>query len=262
MKTNYLEIDYKEYNEALEKSLFDESWVKNLYYDKENIVNFFKRINETRYLSFAANFMRHPDIKRIVVAKSNCDINNRLVEQILDAGSAKENLRKVNEIKSITNYYANIVTSLLNEYSENTRNFINGVIKPYPENIEDTWKPIKSFRITTDDCQIAIKILNNKISCDNINENLHNYFDSRNKCKDLKRAYLKETQLSHINLKNIKRELLNLKEVQIPTNYCQIEKYDAKYKVVYKGNQTVKYEGEEVSISGNNIKIYQILELK
>jgi len=46
------------------------------------------------------------------------------------------------------------------------------------------------------------------------------------------------------------------------TNYNKINNDNAKYKIIYKGNQTVQYNMEEVSIGGDNLKIYQILELK
>ncbi len=262
MKTNFIEIDYKEYNDAIEKSLFDESWIKNLYNDKENIISFFKILNEQRHLSFAADFIRYPNIKKIIMAKKDTEINNKLIEHMLNAGKAEENIIKINEIKSITNYYANITLSLFNEYSQLTRDFISGVIKPYPEQIEDTWKPIKCFRLITNEQEIVLKILNNKVLCNSENKSFVEYFNNRNKSKDLKRGYLTENQISQKAVKNVKRELLNLKEITIPTNYNKINNDNAKYKIIYKGNQTVQYNMEEVSIGGDNLKIYQILELK
>lgn len=260
-KTNNIEIEYSEYHDALDKSLYDESWIQNLYKDKENIISFFKRLNETRYISFAANFIRNPDIKRVIVANNKNTLNNSIVEQILDAGKAKENKRKVEEIKSITNYYANITVALLNEYSNTTRDFINATIKPYPESIEDTWKPIKTFRLIRENDEMVIKITNKKVLVETFNDDIKNYFNQRNISRDLKRGYLSKDQISESCLKNIRRQLLNLKEVIIPTNFCSTNKNDNNYKIIYKGNQTVEYNNEEVSISGENIKVYQILEV-
>jgi hypothetical protein len=262
MKSNIIEIDFSEYNDAIEKSLYDQDWIKNLYNDKENIVEFFKDINPSRYIEFAANFIRNPDFRKVIKAKTDQRLNNRFVERILNAGTAEENLNIVNKIQSHTKYYATITENLMHEYSENTRNFLSGTIKPFPEKIEDTWKPIKSFKLITDEFNVVLKLKTNQITCESENEDINNYFIKRNACKDIKRGFLKENQISENSFNKTKRELLNLKQIEIPTNYCLLEKIDSKYKISYRGNQTVKINNEEYSISGSNIKIYQILEVQ
>lgn len=257
MNKNDIEIDFNAYTEALEKSLYDQDWVKNLYTDKENICNLLEISYSNSKL--IAEINRNKNIKSFITAIKDEPNKYYIIERFMNAGSAQENKNFVQRIKNITEQKANIIKILLNEYSFNTRKFIRGTIQPFPESIEDTWKPINSFKIKTNNKkEFVLKIEENIIlTCDN-DKSIKLYFESRNKNKNIKRCYTDIVSENEYN--KTKRELLCLKECEINTKY--LNKNEGKYKVLFVGNQTVLNENYEISVYNKNIKILHIMENK
>jgi hypothetical protein len=256
MKRNDIEIDFNNYNEALEKSLYDQDWVRNLYTDKENVCNLLEISNNNPKI--IAEINREKNIKSFIKAIKDDPNKYYIIERFMNAGSAEENNKFIQRIKNITEQKANIVKLLLNEYSFNTRNFIKGVMQPFPESINDTWKPITSFKIKTNDKkEFVLKIEEDIITTCDKDKNIKTYFESRNKNKNIKRCYANNISENEYN--KIRRELLYLKECEINTKYLTNEE-DSKYKILFKGNQTVANNKYEVSVYNQNIKVLHIME--
>lgn len=256
VKTNYIEICLKEYLNALQKSLFDSDWVENLYKDKINIFEFFEKVGKNNTIRNAVKFL---ETNRINYVFESCDkniLNQNVVDMVFDAGTAEQNKKMIMSLYEQTHYYANIVACLINEYSENKREFFDIKIKPMPESIQETWRPITKFKVG----ETLVEVTNSGL---NVMEkgNLHNYFEARKKNKVIKKLYLPESLLSSSDFQAVKRKLLHFKECEINSNYAMTENLNAKYKITLYGSQTVKNDNFEYNIVGKNIKVLHICEV-
>ena len=101
-KSNLFTYDFDEYDNALQKSLYDESWVFNLYKDKDNIYDIFKLISNNNYIKEASEFIREPSVKKLILAKSKKILDEKILSRICEAGKSEQNTEYVNEIKFIT----------------------------------------------------------------------------------------------------------------------------------------------------------------
>ena len=104
-----------------------------------------------------------------------------------------------------------------------------------------------------------MKINENNITTSESNKDFKSYFEKRNKNKNIKRCYT--NNISEQEYKKVRRDLLCLKECDINIKYLKNEE-GSKYKVLFRGNQTVSYESNEISVYNKNIKILHIMENK
>jgi hypothetical protein len=256
---NDIQFDFGIYTEALEKSLYDQDWVRNLYEDTENVCNLLEisQINNR----LIAELNKEKNIKSLITAIKDDPNKYYLIERFMDAGSAEVNCKLIEIIKKLTEEKAYIAKLLLDEYTIYTRNFIKGVIHPFPESITDTWKPINSFKIKINNSneEFVLKINENNITTCESNKDFKSYFEKRNKNKNIKRCYT--NNISEQEYKKVRRDLLCLKECDINVKYLKNEE-GSKYKVLFRGNQTVSYESNEISVYNKNIKILHIMEKK
>lgn len=256
-KKNRIHIDMGNYKEALKKSLFDEEWISNLYTDKTNILKFFESIGSNRPIKNASQFMESMKIKHLIETKNSSVLPEFACQRFYEAGKSEQNIRMINEIYSETNYYANRIEDLLNEYSENTRDFGEYTIAPFPEDIEDTWKPITRFKIN----DIPVTLAKNSITLENKNHKMNDYFENRKKKKLIKKLYITYKNLSEDNFRFAKRFLLNHKEAQIPVNFASTLSENCSYRITCNANQTVNRNGIEYTLTGNGIHVYHITEV-
>lgn len=238
--------------------MYDSEWVQNLYTDKENLLEFFSRTGDNNTIRNAMRFEETKNIKYLLQTKNSTLLPDFSADLFFEAGKPEKTMQLINEIYHKTSYYAERVEDLLNEYSENTRNFFETTIQPFPDNIEDTWKPIAKFKIGN---QFAI-LEKNSIRFLDENCEFAQYFTERKTKKLLKKLYLNYKTLPESEYKTTRRRLLNYKESLIPTHYADISPDNSSYKITLKSNQTVKRGSQEFTLLGECIRVYHIQEIK
>lgn len=258
-KLNTFNFQFEEYKDALKKSLYDDNWIKNLYTDKDNVYNIFRYISTSNYIKEASDFIREPSVKKLILARSQKVLDDKIFSRIAEAGQAEQNAEYVKEIEAITYENAKKLEYLINEFSENSRNFNEFNIKPQPENISDTWKPIKNFHVKYDDKEASVAIEQNIVVVKSADKIIKEYFDNRNASKLIKRKYIKKSDLSLENYTAARKYLLRSKEYFINLSKAYHESTDNMYKILYRGNQTVNTGEYEMPIFSQKILIGHIM---
>lgn len=256
-KQNTIEINFESYKEALQKSLYDEEWIENLYKDKTNILKLFESIGNNQPIKNAAKFMDSMKIKHLIETKKHTVLPDFACKRFYEAGKSEQNIQMVSELFAETLYYAERIKDLINEYSQNTRDFGNFVISPFPQKMDDTWKSITRFKINNEPITIEKK----SITYENKNNKMHDYFENRKNKKLIKKLYISNTCLSESEYNSTKRFLLNHKEAQIPVTHAFEKPQEQSYKITCAANQTVNRNGIEYTLIGNNISVYHIIEV-
>jgi hypothetical protein len=257
-KTNMIELKIEEYADALKKSMYDEQWINNLYTDKENIFRLFEKVGKNCPIKNAVRFAETRDIRYLLETKNNLTLPESISNLYFEAGKPEQTMILINEIFSSTLYYAERIKDLINEYSMNTRTFFETTLQPYPENISDTWKPIKRFKLENH----VLSIDKNTLHFENQESPFSDYFIERKNKKLLKKLFINYKIVSETDYKNIKRRLLNFKEVSIPTNFAYCNSDNAKYKITTNASQTVNRDGVEFTLLGDRINVLHIQEIK
>lgn len=257
-KTNQIEFRMDEYADALKKSMYDEEWINNLYTDKENLFRLFERLGRNSPIKNAVKFSETRDIRYLLETKNNLVLPDSISSLYFDAGKPEQTMALINEIYSNTYYYAERIQDLLNEFSNNTRIFLETTIQPFPENISDTWKPIRRFKVGNH----VLSLEKNTIHFENQDNPFVDYFIERKNKKLLKKLFIHYKSISENDYRNIKRRLLNFKEVAIPTHFAYCNQNDASYKITINANQTVRSDGIEYTLLGERINVFHIQEIK
>jgi len=258
-KKNSIKLDLENYRIALEKSLYDEEWVENLYQDKTNVINFFEKVGSKKAITNAIRFIETKKIKYLLQTKDQTVLPEFACQRFFEAGKPEQTLSIISEIYNQTEYFANRIEDLLNEYSENTRNFMEATIAPFPNEITETWRPITRFKVNDSIVQInpsGLEFENNN------NHTINQYFVERQNKKLLEKLYIKSGAISENDFKFARRKLLNHKDTPIPTNIAYINNENCDYKITCKSNQLVSRNNIEYTITGNNISVYHIAEVK
>jgi hypothetical protein len=239
-------INLNEYNDAINLSIHDDDWISLAYKQKDNILDFTREFcnkpNEA-----AAIFSTKPDISLIMKYKKS-QINESSLNFFLEPFTETNKILILKNIKNKTKYIAENIALILHEYGDNTNNFLEGELKPFPDNIQNTTKPINLFKLENNGNQSLIKIINNKLFSDN--KNINQYFEFRNNNKKIERAY------TNINLEENIKELNFFKQTEIPTNLL-LE--NGKYKVIFIENQSVKYINNYRTIDSRNFMVKNIM---
>lgn len=266
MKKPNLQIKTEEYKEALYFSLKNEEWVSQAYKDERNMLEWIDSNNTVLAKKAVDEYKKTKDIAALIRVKNQMCFSEQAMEMIFEAGKAKTNLKLAEIIFNKTDLYASITKNLLFEYCENSGVSFNGTITPFPENVQSTIRPINKFKIETEEegsfkVELRPKNLFVYDNTTNLN-NLKDYFEERCKSKNIKKRFLKAEQITSRQYSQAVRELVNLKETQIPSSLCYLTSEGCKYKILYRGNQTVSNEIVERSLLGNNLEILGIVELK
>ena len=97
---NDIQFDFGIYTEALEKSLYDQDWIRNLYEDTENVCNLLEisQINNR----LIAELNREKNIKSLITAIKDDPNKYYIIERFMDAGSAEVNCKLIEIIKKLT----------------------------------------------------------------------------------------------------------------------------------------------------------------
>ena len=150
---------------------------------------------------------------------------------------------------------------LVNEFSENKRTFFECRLKPFPENISDTWKPIRSFKINYENNKTIISIEQNIINVKSEDKIICEYFNQRNIDKTIKRKYINLQDMMQEEFEFAKKYLLRSKECFINVEKLYNESFDNCYKTIYRGNQTVSTGEYEIPIFSNRILASHIMKI-
>jgi hypothetical protein len=134
----------------------------------------------------------------------------------------------------------------------NTRKFGSYKICPLPENEDDTYLPIKKFKMVCDgnDCKATIIRGGLRIEGD---DDMSDYFNKRIMSKFMKTGYTDEIP----NEKENRRRLIFLKAIPLE-NIKSLSKTTGKYKLKFLGNQTVSDNDNEFSITDEPISVSYI----
>ena len=261
-----IQIDFKDYKEALFSSLRCEEWVNKAYTDETTMLEWFDSNKSIKAKKAMNEYKKTKDIASLIRIKNQQCLSEQALEILFNAGKAKTNIKLAEIIYSKTEFYANTAKYLLYEYCENTGKNLNCTISPYPENMDDTTKPLNKFKISTEsDKSIKISVSEKHLKIienDSSYEDLQNYFETRCKSKHIKKRYLKSEQLSELDYKKANRELINLKETEIPCRACYLTSEGCEYKILYYGNQTVSDQMTEQTLLQNNIKVLSVAKIK
>jgi len=246
MQTN-IQINLKDYNEALKISIHDDEWRNIALNQAENIEEYTKQFCKN-YKEAALIYLSKKDFSKIIEYKTQ-PINENCMQFFMETSKEKNILDVIKNIKNKTNYMAENIAALLSEYSHQKRDLFEGELQPCPESFQETTKSIKKFKIIKDNHEIKIKILNNKIFTNS--DNLNQYFLERNESKFIGRAFC------NLKLEQQIQELIFFKTTSIPTNI--LEEEEQKYKIIFVENQAVKINNSYRTIDGSNFVVKHIL---
>lgn len=258
-----LKVELNDYREALFSSLLSEDWVYKAYNEETNIINWLNSSNPILAKKAITEYKRNKDIAALIKAKNQVCFSEQAIEMIFEAGQSKTNIKLVEMIFNKTSSNANAVKFLLYEFCENTGSKLDASIQPYPRNIDETTRPISIFQIKTQENTVTYAELKEKtLKIISDNPFFSQYFETRKKSKDIKKRFLQTEQLSEKDYNKCVRDLINLKETEIPTNKCMLTSENCQYKILYRGNQTFSDQTCEKTLMGNNLKVLSITKIK
>jgi hypothetical protein len=252
IKKSDISIKMVEYKNALEKSLYDCDWIKNLYKDKTNLLQFLEQYGIVN-IKAAVKFLETGSLQYIFEAQGKNILNEEVVKIFFEAGKSEQNCMLVDFVYQRTLYNAKITACLINEYAEYKRKFQKTEISPFPKTIDETWSGINTFKINQDVATLTKNTLCFESTCE-----FKEFFDERKKKKHLKKLFVPENLITTQQFQTIKRSLLQFKEFEIPSNYVKINKDISDYQITYYGNQTVRNDNYEFTLNGDNIKVLHI----
>jgi hypothetical protein len=252
MRRNISEIFLENYNYALSTSINNSSWQEKI----------------TQYPEILSDYLE--TTKTIDIVGDNLDVQN-LIEyknknklkfispKVLYLNNNKKEIAKklINNVFQKTSYFAHIIKNLLDEFGDNKRKFANYKIIPYPEEPADTYFPIKKFKINSDIGTFIGELIKNGMLVKNCpDDDLRDYFVNRCLNKTIKTGYIDDIP----NFEQLKRKLVFVKFLPLP-NITNLSINPKKYKVRYIGNQTVRNENDEYSISNEPINVIYMEKL-
>lgn len=258
-----INVQLEDYKDALYSSLLNEDWVYKAYNNETNIMQWLNTSNPVLTKKAINEYKKTKDIASLIKAKNQVCFSDQAIEMIFEAGKSKTNVKLAEMIFNKTSLYANATKYLFYEYCENTGEKLNATIMPFPKNIEETTKPISTFCIKNSDETIFYAELKERtleISSDN--KKFEQYFENRQKSKDIKKRFLQKEQLSDDNYKACVRDLINLKESPIPVAKCFLTSENCDFKILYRGNQTFSDQLCERTLTGCDIKVLSITKIK
>jgi len=261
MRNPQFQIDLTLYHEAMDLSLHDEIWFQNALRNRDNLKEITKNLTR-EHCDIAVNkFAANKDVGEFLKYKKNEFVDTETLNILLNTSSHESKVNIIKTISKKTENNAAIVSALLKEYCDKTRDIFDAKILAFPENIEDAFAPIRKFKIQLDEQKYFIVFLNNKgLSSTNNHETINEYFEKRANSNNICRGYVDKKMISNQYMENAKNTLLYLKECKLPINV--INKVSGDYKIVYKENQVCHLGNYDFTISSDDIKILNISEVK
>jgi hypothetical protein len=252
MRRNISEIFLENYNYALSTSINNLSWQDKITHFPEILSEY---LGTTKTLDIVGDDI---DVQNLIEYKQKNNLKF-ISPKVLYLKNNKKDIAKklINNVFQKTSYFAHMIKNLLDEFGENKRKFAHYKITPYPEEPTDTYFPIKKFKVNSDIGSFISELIKNGMIIKNCpDEDMKDYFVNRCLNKTVKTGYLDNIP----NYDHLKRKLVFVKFLPLP-NITNLSVHPKKYKVRYIGNQTVRNENDEYSISNEPINIIYMEKL-
>lgn len=247
MRSNEIKIFLEDYHLALLASTNDVKWINNSI----NYPEFFESYFETKNnIDVINNKILVDDI----IQYKNKNNLTYVPEKVIQFQENKKQFiqSNIDEVYQRTSYYANIIEKLINEFSTNTRKFGSYKIYPLPEKEEDTYLPIKKFKIICKDDVCKATIVRGGLNI-NGDDDMRDYFQKRIISKFMKTGYLAKIPEEETN----RKRLIFLKTIPLD-GIKSLSRKPQKYKIKFLGNQTVSDGENEFSITNEPIYVSHI----
>lgn len=247
MKISEVKIFLEDYHMALISSSNDEQWLANAVNYPEIFQSYFETKNNIDIIS-------NSKLIENIISYKNKNKLSYVPENVINFEDFKKEFVKnnISETYQKTSYYANMILNLIKEFSMNTRRFDSYKICPLPETEDDTYLPIKKFKMICDDNTCKATIIRGGLKIEG-DDDMSNYFNKRIMSKFMKTGYTDEIP----NEKENRRRLIFLKAIPLD-NIKSLSKKAGKYKLKFLGNQTVSDNDNEFSITDEPICVSYI----
>lgn len=247
MRSNEIKIFLEEYHLALLASSNDDQWLNKTIKYPEMFQSYF----ETKYNIdvISDDFL----VENLIKYKNKNNLSC-IPNEVIEFQKNKKDFIKnnVNEVYQQTSYYASILEKLINEFSYNTRKAGTFKIYPLPEKEDDTYLPIKKFKLICKNGICKAKIVRGGLKIDG-NDDMADYFQKRMISKFMKTGYLDELP----DEKENRRRLIFMKTIPLD-GITSFSKRPGKFKLKFLGNQTVDDGENEFSITNEPICVTHI----
>jgi hypothetical protein len=244
MHSNDIKIFLEDYHLALISSANSDQWLANAKNYPEVFNSYFETSNNVDVVS-------NGHLVENIISYKNKNKLTYVPEHVINFEENKKKFvaENISETYQKTSYYANILEKLINEFSANTRSFGSYKIHPFPENEDDTYLPIKKFKMICNGnvCKATIVRGGLKVEGD---DDMSNYFYKRIISKFMKTGYTDEVP----NEKHNRRRLIFMKSIPLE-GITSLSKTPKKYKLKFLGNQTVDDGSNEFSITNEPIQV-------
>lgn len=261
MRTPEFQIDLSLYHEAMNLSLHDEVWFHNALRNRENLREITKTLTKEDCDIAVNRFTANKDIGEFLKFKKNEIVDEDTLNILLNTNSKYSKTKIIQTISKKTENNAAIVSALLKEYCEQTRDIFDAKIIAFLENIEEAFAPLKKFKIELSESKFFLVMLDDKgIATTEEHQSINEYFNQRAISNKICRGYVSKNMIPESYIQNAKKNLLYMKECKLPIHFVQ--KNSGDYKIVYKENQVCHMGEYDFTISCNDIKICNISEVR
>lgn len=250
MRSNEIKIFLEEYHLALLASSSDDQWLNNTTKYPEIFQSYF----ETKYnIDVIADDLLIEDL----IKYKNKNNLSCIPDKVMEFQKNKKDFirNNINEVYQQTSYYASILEKLINEFSHNTRKIGTFKIYPLPEKEDDTYLPIKKFKMVCKNGICKAKIVRGGLKIDGDDE-MAGYFQKRIISKFMKTGYLDELP----DEKENRKRLIFMKSIPLD-GITTMSKKPGKFKLKFLGNQTVDDGENEFSVTNEPICVTHIGKL-
>jgi hypothetical protein len=261
MRNPEFKIDLSLYQEAMNLSLHDEVWFHNALRNRENLREITKSLTKEDCDIAVNRFTANKDIGEFLKFKKNEVVDEDTLNILLNTSSKESKSKIIQLISKKTENHAAIVSALLNEYCQQTRDIFDAKILAFLENIEEAFAPIKKFKIELNESKFFLVMLDDKgITTTEEHQSINEYFSQRAKSNKICRGYVSKNMVPEKYIENAINKLLYVKECKLPVHFVQ--KNFGDYKIVYKENQVCHMGEYDFTISCNDIKILNISKVR
>jgi hypothetical protein len=209
-----MEILLQDYMYAATSSIGELEWRDKIFKNEEFLTNYFENKKEiVPSIEDLKLFFENEDVKiiekirkkhgkidEIFFANKNQDQEDAFLNKIIN-NNISETIRNINIVSDI------ISENILLKYDS---------IEPFIDSMNETFLPIKKFKIKTADKVTKCKLNGKKVFCESNDKQLLEHFERRNSSRHSKFYYVSSQY--EPNLKEAKKDLLFFKNVNIPTN--------------------------------------------
>jgi len=227
-----MQINMQDYMDAALSSIGDLQWRQDILLNEEFLVHYFEsrnqsifRINETRQyflekkMTFIDKIRRNGcKLDEIYFINESQDKEDAFFKKIIDE-NINSTLRNLNVVKNI------IGENILLKYDS---------IEPYVENLNESFLPIKKFKLKSKSKTTKCSLDGRKVCCEDTDVSLFKHLDERNNSKYNKIYYVDES--NEESMAKASKDLIHFKYTELPFINVH-ENAVSKYKIRACANQ-------------------------